>query len=272
MELKSKVLENKNVVKADRLEIGNNIFKYDHAVIQLSNISYFDVSPMSKLAYPLWAFAGIVIGFLLLFTGQITLIVIGLIAMAVCAYIVYNTYDNNRKLGDYLILALNSGKIFYFSCYNKQFLYEVENILIKCFKDRSLKYSVDMNGCVIVHQEENMIHNEGNIVNGNDNTVNGNIVNGNDNTVSGVGNINKGELITNEEWAKLEDAFKEIVSKTEINSYEHMLAVSAQYQITKKDKMGLRKVLTENLNDFKNSIFSKIALGGVMEILKRIIQ
>lgn len=253
-----------NVIKTEGFEVGENVFKYDHAVIQLSNISYFDVSPMPKVAFPLWALVGAVIGFLLLFIGETVPIMIGLVTMALCIFAIYNIYTNNTNLGDYLILAMNSGKTFYFPCYSKQFLYEVENVILQCFKDESLKYSVDLKDCIIVHKEDNM--------NINDNT--GSIVIG-DHSIANAehtGSIDKDEEITNEEWEKLEDAFREVASKTVINSYEHMLAVSAQYQISKKDKMGLRKVIKENLNDFRNNIFSKIAMEGIIEIVKRIMK
>ncbi|MBD5395836.1 MAG: hypothetical protein HDR71_16600 [Lachnospiraceae bacterium] len=239
---------------------------YDHVVIQLSNISYFNISPMPEMAYPIWAFVGAVIGLMLLFVGGSTLKLIGFSAMLVCACIIGSIYNNNKKLGDYLILVLNSGKTFYFSCNSKSFLYQVENVILQCFKDRSLKYNVDLKNCSIIYQEENMsIHNEGNL-------VNGNIVNGNDNTVSGIGAINKGESITDEEWKKLENVFKEIVAQTEVNSYEHMLAVNAQYQISKRDKKGLHKVIAENLNDFKNNILVNVVSGSIMEIINKILQ
>lgn len=261
--MKLEELKRKNVVKTEEFEVGENIFKYDHAVLQLSNISYFDVSPMPKMDYPLWTFAGTVIGFLLLFIGQAIPVMIGLVVMALCGYAIYNIYNNNTKLGDYLILAMNSGKTFYFSCYNKPFLYEVENIILQCFKDENLKYSVDLKDCLIVYKESNMnINNTGSIAMGDNSVAN----------AEHTGSINIDEVVTDEEWKKLEDAFREIASKTVVNSYEHMLAVSAQYQISKKDKGGLCKVIKENYNDFKNNIFSKIALGGIIEILKKILK
>lgn len=275
MENKTKELKSKSVIKTDRLEIGDNIFKFDHAVIQLSNISYFDVSPMPETDYPLWAFAGGIIGFIIIFLGRPVPIMIGLVMITLCIYVIYHIYNSNSKLGDYLVLEMDSGHTFYFSCYSKLFLYEIENVMLQCFKDESLRYSVDMKDCIIVYQEENMsIHNTGNVVNGSGNAVNGSIVNGNGNTVSGVGDINisKGESITNEEWKKLKDAFEEIVSKIDVDSYEHMLAVSAQYQISKKDKTGLRKVIADNVNDFRSNIFSKIAMGGIIEIIKKVVK
>lgn len=263
MIMKKNELKSKNVVKTEKLEVGDNIFKYDHAVIQLSNISYFDVLPMPAMNYPLWIFVVGFIGFILVFADEVILLIIGLIAMAICAYVFYRIEKNNKNLGDYLILALNSGKTFYFSCYSKLFLYEVENVILQCFKDRNLKYSVDLKDCLIINQEDNMnIYNTGNIINGDNNTAHAN----------NTGNIGKSETISDEEWKKLEDTFKEIVSKTDADSYEHMLATSAQYQIIKKDKMGLRKLIKENVDDFKSNIFSKVALGGIVEIIKKIIQ
>lgn len=251
----------KKVIKTEQLEIGDNVFRYDHVVIQLNNISYFNVSPMPETPYPIWSLVGAVIGFMLLVFGGDTFKLIGISAILVCACIIGTIYNNNKKLGDYLTVVLNSGKDFYFECDSKSFLYEVENALLQCFRDRSLKYSVDLKDCLIVHQEGMMnFNNTGNMVNGNDNIVSAN----------NTGNISNAGEISNEEWEKLENAFKEIVSQTEVNSYEHMLAVSAQYQIRKRDKNGLHKVITENLNDFKNNILSNLISGGIIEIIKKV--
>lgn len=251
----------KSIIKTENLEIGGNIFKYNRTVIQLSNISCFNVAPMPKTGYPTWAFVGALIGLILLFTKQMLLMMIGLIAIGFCVYEIYRITNSNNQLGEYLILSLNSGQVLYFSCYSKDFLYSVENVIADCFKNKNLKYNVNLKDCNITHQEGYMdIHNTGNIVTGNGNTV----------SAANTGNINNDKTIGESEWLQLENAFKELISKTDVNSKEHMLAVSAQYQICKKDSTGLRKIIEENINDFKNSIFSQMAGAGIIEIIKRI--
>lgn len=251
----------KSIIKTEKLEIGENIFRYNRAVIQLSNISYFNVAPMAKMAYPMWAFIGAVIGLLLLFTKQTTMIIIGLVAMGFCIYEIYKITENNNQLGEYLILALNSGEFLHFSCYNKEFLYSVENVIADCFKDRNLKYSINLKDCDITYQEENMnINNTGNIINGSGNTV----------SAANTGCINESNEISDAEWAQLESAFKEISAKLDTNSSAYMLAVSAQYQISRKNKSRLKEIIEENISDFRNSIFSQIASAGIIEIVKRI--
>lgn len=185
-----KEYKRKNVVETEEFEIGENIFKYDHVVIQLSNISYFNVSPMPKIDYPLWAFVGTIISFLIFLIGEIIPMLIGTAVMIFCIYAIYDVYDNNTNLGDYLILEMNSGKTFYFLCYSKPFLYEVENIILQCFKDENLKCSVDLKDCLIVYEEDN--------VNINNNT--GSIAIGDNNVANAehTGSINKDATVTDE--------------------------------------------------------------------------
>ena len=251
----------KEVIKTEGFEIGDNIFKYNRAVIQVSNIAYFNVAPIPAIEYPKWAFVGIIIGCSAIFLQVPIIAVIGLTIAVFCGYEICSIFASNQKFGEYLTLALNSGEILYFTCYNNQFLYEVENIIMQCFKDKSLRYKVDLKDCIISYQEDNMtINNTGNIVTGNSGTI----------TASNTGSINEGSAVSGEDWEKLESAFKEIVSKVDVNTYEHMLAVSAQYQICKKNRAGLKEIIEENLNEFRNNIFSTIALTGITGIIKRI--
>ncbi len=49
-----------------------------------------------------------------------------------------------------------------------------------------------------------------------------------------------------------------------------MLAVSAQYQIKKKNRARLEEIIEENLENFKNNIFSKVATAGVAGIIRKV--
>ncbi len=251
-----------NVIKTDQLEIGENVFKYNRTVIQLSNISYFNIAPMTKMEYPMRAFVGAFIGLLLLFMNQEILILAGLIVIVASVYEIYRINKNNNNLGEYLILRLNSGDVLHFSCYSKDFFYAVEGVIAQCFKDSEMKCKIDLKDCVITYQEENMnIHNNsGNIVKGDGNTV----------TATNTGNISEQVHVSDDEWTQVEKAFGEIASGLDVNSKEHMLAVSAQYQAGRKNKVGLREIIMENINDFRNSIFSQMAVSGVVEIVKKI--
>ena len=251
-----------SVIKTDQLEIGENVFKYNRTVIQLSNISYFNIAPMTKMEYPMRAFVGAFIGLLLLFMNQEILILAGLIVIVASVYEIYRINKNNNNLGEYLILRLNSGDVLHFSCYSKEFLYAIEGVIAQCFKDSEMKCKIDLKDCVITYQEDNMnIHNNsGNIVKGDGNTV----------TATNTGNISEQVQISDDEWIQVEKAFGEIASGLDVNSKEHMLAVSAQYQAGRKNKVGLREIIMENINDFRNSIFSQMAVAGGIEIVKKI--
>lgn len=57
----------KNIVKAGSIEMEGNILRYKDAVLQVLNISYFEVGREPKTKYPIWAVLGIIGGIILEF-------------------------------------------------------------------------------------------------------------------------------------------------------------------------------------------------------------
>ncbi len=142
---------NKNIIKAETVEIRDGIIKYGNSTIQLSNVSHFTVSTMPKTADPLWAIFGIIIGFLLILTAYTALIVIGIITIATCTIIVLLIYGAVSGSKEYLVLYLSSRNLILFSCNDKEFLVIAEQILAECIKDKSVKYSINFKDCVITN-------------------------------------------------------------------------------------------------------------------------
>lgn len=193
------------------------------------------------------------------------LIIIGLAAIAICVFTLYKIHHNNSNLGDYLILYLNCGNVYSFSCYNKDFLLQVEKVITECFKDKTNTYSISLKDCVITNQEEvnNMteITNTGNIAFGNGNSFGENH----------SGAITKSvEPINENDWKQLAEIFQELLNQTAMTHPHFLLLASAQYQIAQKDQKGLRKILEDNKEEFKNSIFSNIATSGLFALIKKL--
>ncbi len=171
----------------------------------MNNISCFDVAPIPKISYPMWAFVGAFIGFCILFLKNPVIILIGLMVMCVCISEIGKIYQQNQALGDYLILSLNSGVTLYLTCDSKMFLYEVENTITECFKDSDLKVSVNLKDCSIDYWEEGSMNfnNTGNYVKGNNNTVSNN----------NSGGINENSSINDADWEKLANLFPRATSQ-----------------------------------------------------------
>lgn len=54
-----------NIIETKELQIFQNTFIYDDAIIQIDNISKVSVAPIEKRAIPSWAIICAIIGFLI---------------------------------------------------------------------------------------------------------------------------------------------------------------------------------------------------------------
>lgn len=114
------------------LVIENNIMQFKKSIVQLSNISSLTISPMQKTDYPIWAFIFVLAGLIILSEN----VMLGLIAIAIGAGVLIYIYQKNTALGSYLVVNLNSGDKFYFSCKDEEFLLKAEKAISKCFNNR----------------------------------------------------------------------------------------------------------------------------------------
>lgn len=136
----------RNVIKTPKLEIDENVMKYESTVVQMSNVTRCEVAPMPKRQYPTWTIIGVVIGIILFFNKTFAL---ALVVCAVCGGILAYIYYSNQNLGTYLIFELNSGQILLFSCDNKRFLMDAQRAVVDCFNDRGSSCIINFQSCVI---------------------------------------------------------------------------------------------------------------------------
>ena len=155
-------MDEKNIKKIETptLVIKDNVLKYKNSIIQISNITKCEIAPEPKKPYPLWIFAGFIIGALMLFNKNYTLI--SLVILAICGTIFYIIFSKNADPKTYFILELNSGSIILFSSSDKNFLWEAESAIINCFNDKNEVCVINFSDCTITHSQignENRMHN-----------------------------------------------------------------------------------------------------------------
>lgn len=134
-----------NYVEEDsRMIIEDNIMQFDKNVVQLSNVSCLKIAPMPKKEYPIWTFIAIIIG--ILFITRTT--GVGLLILAIGVVPIIWIYKQNTELGNYLVVSMNSGDSFYFSCNNSVFLENAQEEIKKCFNGQS-KTIISFQNCQI---------------------------------------------------------------------------------------------------------------------------
>lgn len=251
-----------NIVEAPKFEIDNNILRYEHWVVQLSNVSRFGIGPIPPYKYPIWAFLGLVLPLPFLFTEQMAMFAI--LIMSACAIILWCIYRANLDLGKYLIIEMNGGKSIFFTCWSESFLEKVENTLIDCFNKENVQYKIDLKECKIdnMHVGEEVFMRDSYSI-GDNNT--GNYVQGTNNSI--VGDAIKYA----DDWEKAAGIFWDLSNKYFEGSEEVICCKNAYERCKKKDKEGLRSLLEQKNNVFKE-IFFRAASTGIGEIIKKLIE
>lgn len=141
-------------INTPTLTIKDNVIAFTDYFIQISNISEAAIAPIPQLPYPIIAFILCIIGLLLTFMGMghtASSVILGLIFLVIGVMIIYHIYLKNKNRGEVLILSLNSGKSFYFKCYDKFFLAKVLDVLKSCVNKEVHSIVVDFSNSVITN-------------------------------------------------------------------------------------------------------------------------
>lgn len=148
LEMDSKVQE----INTPKLVVKDNVIAFTDYFIQISNISEASISPIPAVPYPIIAIVLLLIGVILTLMGignSIVAVIMGVLMLVIGAIPIYKVYQKNKNRGEVLILDLNSGKKFYFKCYNRDFLREVLNVLKSCVNKEVKSITVDFSNSVI---------------------------------------------------------------------------------------------------------------------------
>ena len=148
LEMDSKTQE----INTSKLVVKDNVIAFTDYFIQISNISEASISPMPAAPYPIIAIVLLLIGIILTLMGirnSIVAVIIGVIMLIIGAIPIYKVHQKNKNRGEVLILGLNSGKKFYFKCYNRNFLRDVLNVLKSCVNKEVKSITVDFSNSII---------------------------------------------------------------------------------------------------------------------------
>lgn len=124
--------------------IEDNIMQFDKKIVQLSNVSCLQISAMPPKDYPLWAIIVVIAG-VVIFTQSVA---IGLSCIAIGGIAIALVYWHNSELEKYLAVITNSGRGFYFSCKNEDFLISAMEQIKACFNDNG-KSVINFENCRI---------------------------------------------------------------------------------------------------------------------------
>lgn len=152
--------DNSKKIQTPTLIIKDNVIKYKDSIIQISNISKCEIAPQPHKPYPVWLFVGLILGISLMFNKDY--FSIGLFAVFLFGIIIFAIFCFNTDPTMFFILELNSGSIILFSSRNKDFLWEAENEVIKCFNNKGKGCIINFSECTITHSqigEENFMNN-----------------------------------------------------------------------------------------------------------------
>lgn len=152
----------KETIITNELKIGKNVFIYNKSMVPLANISRINVESAPQTPYHLSYFVMIFVGLICLFAKSATLIALGLGLIILGGFIVYSIYKRNQKLGEYLVLNLNSGKDIYLYSNNHNFTIEIMDVIINCINSGK-EYRINMENCKIEacqFGERNMMNRE----------------------------------------------------------------------------------------------------------------
>lgn len=129
------------------LTIKKNTFRYDDAVIQVSNISSIKVG-MAAFSIPVWILLVAIVCFLsFIFCTKSHSIIWICIFLGSGGSIIYTIYKEiiDYKYMRYLIIELNSGKSVLFKCTNQSFLRQVINQINDCMDDGKISKVMNIN-------------------------------------------------------------------------------------------------------------------------------
>ena len=147
LEGKEKIIETKE------MKVYKNALIYVDSIIQIKNIVRISVSPIEKKPLPLKNIfiIGLIGIVLLLCPGALK--VAGIIAIVAAAALFYFSWAANQDLGHYLQLELASGKMYYFTANDEEFLKSIMKVLGECMNDKDSNYIFNMEQATIQNMQ-----------------------------------------------------------------------------------------------------------------------
>jgi hypothetical protein len=134
-----------NRIKTDQLKVRGNTLIFQNSIYQISNISSISVLNLStEKAMPGYIVIVLIVGIILLFAPEV-LKLVGIAAIAIAGYLIYQHYQNkvDEKYG--LSMTLNSGEFSVFLGRDESFLKQVAITLHNIMNEKNIEDSINFN-------------------------------------------------------------------------------------------------------------------------------
>ncbi|WP_329799951.1 DUF6232 family protein [Enterococcus faecalis] len=270
-------------IETNHFIIKDNILRFDHLTLQLSNISRI-YAGTKRMRIPVMAISIFVLAFgTIRFEGLrwISLIIMGLTGLYI--YMVYQRHQSNKE---YLIFQLNSGDNYSLYFQDAEFLNKVRNAVEAAFNHKNMYSEINIAEQKIIQGNHHVIH--GNQANLNTGIQQGNTMHSNnheEHSSTTVGDITDSTIHhstfgnqnhqKNEQpvydWPVLEANFKAVI--TSLKNEDEIKQVNRQVlkAVEEKDAKQFETIIKMNRKIFTSNLFLNTASGVLAQVISTIL-
>ena len=242
---------NEKKINTGNLKIENNIISFGKTLLQINNISEISVEQVNRRKLELWPIIVIIVGGMAVQGIRELKYLVLLFVIAGVVYIGWSIYVYLNDEKQYLHIYMNSGSVYTMYCESNGFLKRVLDEIKECINHPHVQnVKVDFNNCEIKKSP---------IIIGNKKGVTSPIIIGDNNSLS----INN--------WNLIQDELRKVYMKLPEMSVEYQATEEALEYALNKDKEGLIHTFKKYSASFLSDLFSGVASGILLEIIKNII-
>ena len=275
--VKDIINSNTNEIKTDDMVVSQNILKFNHTTIQLSNISQVVVGK-PKLKIPWLSGIIFLITFTFIFNQSLAgfLLLIDFIALIGSAVPLYRFYSNIRKDTKYLILYLNSGRQYSIVFQSAEFADKVRSVIEGAFNqkdNKDIKVSIE-NQTINSGEKQNINYGlqKDNMIHSNNSDSSINIANNKNMQNLSIGDNTKNKQysqlnIENEfDWHLMKKELEHVIFSIKKDNHIKKTCEEAIIYIDKKDKEGFIEFVKSHQNELTSDLFVSL-IGGYLPVL-----
>ncbi|EGO8095110.1 hypothetical protein KI126_002679 [Enterococcus faecium] len=270
-------------IQTDQFIIKNNILKFDHLTIQLSNISriYAGTKPM-KL--PKIAIAIFILSIWLIRFESIRWL--SIVSMGLSAFYIYTIYQKYQENKEFLIFQLNSGDNYYLYFQDIEFLHKVRKAVEVAFNHKNIYSEINIAEQKIIQGDHHII--KGNNANLNTGTQIGNTLHSNnyeEHSTTTLGDIKDSTIqnatIGNQncqknysdfyDWNVLEANLKAVIVTLNNEVGGKQICNEALKAVKEKNREKFEKIIKNNRAFFTSPLFLNTASGVLAQMFSAIL-
>ena len=283
-ELTNLISNNEKEIVTEKFVIKNNILKFDHLTLNLSNISKLYAGER-EFKLP----RGVILGFLI--AGAIAFLkpLVGLILIALVGFYLFSKYKAHANGKAYLSFNLNSGEYYYIFFQEKEFLTQVRETVEEAFNNNKVNASINIQDQKIVTGDHHVVYGDhANINSGEqkDNVIhalNSDSYNTSTTTVGDISNSslnaavigNKNfQLVKAEQeydWPIISLGLQTVIDSIEGEDLVKQVSQEALQAAEAKNQQKFESVIKANKKEFMSTLFNNFASGLLVQIVSKIV-